>query len=66
MATDALMNEIKLMELKLQALKAKVLSAPSPAGSRTVADLYGILKGADDITPEDVDAVRIKLRERGM
>jgi hypothetical protein len=66
MAIEVLMNEIKLLELKLHALKAKLLSGPPAGDSRTTADLYGLLKGADDITPEDVDAVKVKLKEPGI
>lgn len=67
MVSEVLMNEIKMLELKLHALKAKLLSELPPQGaSRTTDDLYGLLKGADDITPEDIDAVKIKLKERGI
>lgn len=57
-----LLNEIKLMELKLHALKAQVESAEQ-VKEHSAAELYGLLQGSDDITPEDIDAVKIKLKE---
>jgi hypothetical protein len=58
-----LLNEIKLMELKLQALKAQVESREPMIKEQSSAQLYGLVKGGDDITPEDIEAVRIKLKE---
>lgn len=58
-----LLNEIKIMELKLHALKAQVSSeGPNIKGSTTTA-LYGLLKESEDITTEDIDAVKFKLKE---
>jgi hypothetical protein len=58
-----LLNESKLTELKLQALKAQVEAREPMVKEQASAQLYGLLKGGDDITPEDIEAVRIKLRE---
>lgn len=63
MLKGALLNEIKLIELKLNALKAKVVSEKPKIKSHTSANLHGFLKGTEDITPEDIDAVKIKLKE---
>ena len=63
MAKIALMNEIKLLELKLQVLKAMAAEEKTEKKSCTSADLYGLLKDSDDITPEDIDAVKIRLKE---
>ncbi|MBI5181866.1 MAG: hypothetical protein HZA06_03015 [Nitrospirae bacterium] len=63
MEKTALLNEIKFIELKLQALKAQVESKEPEAEAHTSDSLYGILKGGDDITAEDIDAVKIKLKE---
>ncbi len=61
-----LLNEIKFMELKLHALKAQV-EAEKPKKPKieahTSASLYGLLKGSDDITIEDIEAVKIKGKE---
>jgi hypothetical protein len=43
-----LLNEIKLMELKLQALKAQVESREPMVKEQASAQLYGLLKGGDD------------------
>jgi hypothetical protein len=58
-----LLNEIKLIELKLHALKAQVKSGEPMVKEHSSAHLYGLLQGGDDITPEDIDAVKIKLKE---
>ncbi|HLE41963.1 MAG TPA: hypothetical protein VI956_10690 [Nitrospirota bacterium] len=58
-----LLNEIKLMELKLHALKAQVESGEPLIKKHSSANLYGLLKGCDDVTPEDINAVKIKLKE---
>ena len=48
------------MELKLYVLKAQVEAEKPKIGIHTSASLYGILKGSDDITIEDIEAVKIK------
>lgn len=58
-----LLNEIKIIELKLHALKAQVESETPKVKEHSSANLYGLLQGGDDITPEDIDAVKIKLKE---
>jgi len=58
-----LLNEIKLLELKLQMLKTMTAAEESKTKSYTSADLYGLLKDSDDITSEDIDAVKILLKE---
>ena len=58
-----LLNEIKLMELKLHALKAQVEAEKQMIEAHTSANLYGLLKGSDDITTEDIEAVKIKVKE---
>lgn len=58
-----LLNEIKLMELKLHALKAQVKSEDPEIKTHTTANLYGLLKGSEDITSEDIDSVKFKLKE---
>lgn len=63
MYKSTLLNEIKLMELKLQALKTQVKSKKPKLKTHTSATLYGLLKGSQDITPEDIEAVKIKLKE---
>lgn len=63
MQKAVLLNEIKLIELKLHALKAQVESGEPKVKEHSSANLYGLLQGSDDITPEDVDAVKIKLKE---
>lgn len=63
MEKTALLNEIKFIELKLQALKAQVESKEPELEAHTSDSLYGILQGSEDITAEDIDAVKIKLKE---
>ncbi|MCF6156699.1 MAG: hypothetical protein E3K36_16015 [Candidatus Brocadia sp.] len=58
-----LLNEIKLIELKLQALKTQVKSKKPKVKIHTSATLYGLIKGSQDITPKDIEAVKIKLKE---
>jgi len=58
-----LFNEIKLLELKLQMLKTMIFAEEAKPKSYTSADLYGLLKDSDDITSEDIDAVKIRLKE---
>ena len=58
-----LLNEIKLLELKLQMLKTMTAAEEAKTKSYTSADLYGLLKDSDDITSEDIDAVKILLKE---
>lgn len=60
MAKNILMNEIKLIELKLNLLKTKIASEELKIG--TTADLYGLLKNSEDITNEDIEAIKIKLK----
>jgi hypothetical protein len=63
MEKGILLNEIKLLELKLHVLKAMVTAEEIKTKSYTSANLYGLLKDSDDITAEDVDAVKIRLKE---
>ena len=63
MEKAALLNEIKFMELKLHALKAQVETEKPMSKAHTSANLYGILKGSDDITVDDIEAVKIKVKE---
>ncbi len=63
MQKGTLINEIKLLELKLTALKTKVASEESEIKTHTSANLYGLLKDSEDITPEDIEAVKIKFKE---
>ena len=63
MEKGILLNEIKLLELKLHMLKGMVLSDETKSKSHTLADLYGLLKDSEEITPEDIDAVKIRLKE---
>lgn len=63
MQKTMLLNEIKLMELKLHALKAQVESEKQKVNGLSSANLYGLLQGSEDISAEDIDAVRIKLKE---
>jgi hypothetical protein len=63
MEKGILMNEIKLLELKLRFLKVMVADEGTKTKSYTSADLFGLLKDSDDITPEDIDAVKIRLKE---
>ena len=63
MEKNILMNEIKLIELKLNLLKAKVAGDEVKIKIGTSADLYGLLKNSDDITPEDIDAIKVRMKE---
>jgi hypothetical protein len=63
MQKNMLLNEIKLMELKLHALKAQVDFGEPTIKEHSSADLYGLLQDSDDITLEDIESVRIKLKE---
>lgn len=63
MQKTMLLNEIKLMELKLHALKTQVESAEPQVKEISTAELYGLLQGSDDITSADIEAVKIKLKE---
>ncbi|MGR3294129.1 MAG: hypothetical protein ACUZ9M_08975 [Candidatus Scalindua sp.] len=58
-----LLNEIKFMELKLQALKVQVKSEGPDLRVRTTSNLYGILKDSEDIASEDINAVKLNLKE---
>lgn len=60
---SALLSEIKFIELKLKALKKKVESEGQKVEPHTSASLYGILQGSEDITVEDINAVKISLKE---
>jgi hypothetical protein len=63
MEKNILMNEIKLMEFKLNLLKAKIVGEETKAGTYAAADLYGLLKNSDDITSEDIDAIKVRMKE---
>jgi hypothetical protein len=63
MEKTVLMNEIKLIELKLNLLKAKITGDEAKTKTSTAVDLYGILKNSDDITPEDIDAIKVRMKE---
>lgn len=63
MEKEILLNEIKFVELRLRALKAQVEAEKPKIEAHTSANLYGILKGSDDITIEDIEAVKIKGKE---
>ncbi len=63
MQKGVFINEIKLLELKLNALKVKAASEEPEIKPHTSANLYGLLKGSEDITPEDIEAVKIKFKE---
>jgi len=63
MEKNVLLNEIKLIELKLNLLKARIAGDEVKTRSGTAADLYGLLKNSDDITPEDIDAVKVRVKE---
>ena len=58
-----LLNEIKFMELKLHALKAQVEAEKPKIEAHTSASLYGILKGSNNITIEEIESVKIKVKE---
>jgi hypothetical protein len=49
MQNAELLNEIKFMELKLQALKVQVKSEKPGLRMHTTSNLYGILKDSEDI-----------------
>ena len=59
MEKGILMNEIKLLELKVRFLKAMARDTRGKMKSTTSADLYGLLKDSEDITSEDIDAVKM-------
>ena len=63
MEKNILMNEIKLIERKLNFLKAKVAGEEAKIKAITTADLYGLLKNSDDITPEDIKAIKVSMKE---
>jgi len=63
MEKNILMNEIKLIELKLNLLKAKIADEKAKIKISTAADLYGLLENSDDITPEDIDAIKVRMKE---
>jgi len=63
MEKNILMNEIKLIELKLNLLKAKIAGEEAKTKTCTAADLYGLLKNSDDITLEDIDAIKVRMKE---
>lgn len=63
MQKSTLLNEIKLMELKLHSLKVSIESEEPKIKSHSSANLYGILKGSEDITFEDIEVIKIKLKE---
>ena len=63
MEKTVLMNEIKLIELKLNLLKAKITGDEAKTKTSTAVDLYGILKNSDDITTEDIDAIKVRMKE---
>jgi len=63
MEKNILMNEIKLIELKLNLLKAKITGEEAKIKTITTADLYGLLKNSDDITPEDINAIKVRMKE---
>jgi hypothetical protein len=63
MQNAGLLNEIKFMELKLQALKVQVKSEEPDLRVHTTSSLYGILKDSEDIASEDINAVKLKLKE---
>lgn len=51
------------MELKLHALKTQIEAGKPMIEAHTSANLYGLMKGSDDITVEDIEAVKIKVKE---
>ncbi len=63
MEKNMLMNEIKLIELRLNLLKAKISGEEVKIKTITTADLYGLLKNSDDITPEDINAIKVSTKE---
>ncbi len=62
MEKNVLMNEIKLIELKLSLLKAKIAGDETKTRLGTSADLYGLFRNSDDLTPEDIDGVKIRMK----
>jgi hypothetical protein len=52
-----------LIELKLNLLKAKIADGETKIKISSAADLYGLLKNSDDITPEDIDAIKVRMKE---
>ena len=63
MEKNIFMNEIKLIELKLNLLKAKIADEKVKSKTIMAADLYGLLKNSDDITPEDINAIKVRIKE---
>lgn len=63
MQKTPLLNEIKFLELRLHILKAQVQAEESSGDQLFSANLYGILKESEDITSEDIENVKIKLKE---
>jgi len=63
MEKNIFMNEIKLIELKLNLLKAKIADEKVKSKTITAADLYGLLKNSDDITPEDINAIKVRIKK---
>lgn len=63
MKKTELLNEIKFIELKLHALKTQVEFQKPPIKVHSTKDIYGLLSGSEDITPEDIEIVKIRLKE---
>jgi hypothetical protein len=63
MEKNILINEIKLIEFKLNLLKAKIVGEEAKVKTCAAADLYGLLKNSDDITSEDIDAIKVRMKE---
>lgn len=63
MQKTTLINEIKFLELKLNALKAQVEPEKPEIKTQSSSDLYGILQVSEDITPEDIESIKIDLKE---
>lgn len=63
MEKAALLNELKFMELKLHTLKAQVEAEKPKIKTHTSESLYGLLKESEDITNEDIEAIKVKLKE---
>jgi len=63
MEKNILMNEIKLIELRLNLLKAKIAGEETKIKTITTADLYGLLKNSDDVTPEDINSIKVRMKE---
>jgi|GEM_PF-2330611 len=62
MEKNILMNEIKLIEFKLNLLKVKIVDEDAKVKTCAAADLYGLLKNSDDITSEDIDAIKVRTK----